>query len=68
MNSSITTAAPALPKLPSNIASSAARRLRRGLGDDHALAGGEPVGLDHDRQAETAAAPPRAAPRSVTRA
>ena len=42
--------APASPKAP------AKARLDRGLGlvvrlrDDDALAGGEPVGLDHDRQ------------------
>ena len=52
MNSSMTTAPPASPKPPSNIASSAAARFRRALGDDHALAGGEPVRLDHHRQAE----------------
>jgi hypothetical protein len=48
-NSSITTSAPASPRPPPNIMSIAAFGLGDRLGDDHALAGREPVGLDHDR-------------------
>ena len=52
MNSSITTEAPAAPKrLPDSMSRAAVDRLLDRLGHDHALAGGEPVGLDHDRRA-----------------
>ena len=50
-NSSITTSAPAAPNAPSNIMAMAASASRQRHGDHDALAGGEPVGLDHDRRA-----------------
>ncbi len=51
MNSSITTSAPAAPKAPPKISSIAGQRLGHGHRHDHALARGQPVGLDHDRRA-----------------
>jgi hypothetical protein len=51
MNSSITTEAPAAPKAPPRMSSMAACAFGLGHGDDHALAGGEAIGLDHDRRA-----------------
>ena len=48
--SSITTRRPASPKAePSSLARTSAARLVRVGGHEHALAGGEPVGLDHPR-------------------
>ena len=49
-NSSITTSAPAAPNAPAKQASMAASAAAARLGDDHAFAGGKPVGLDDDRQ------------------
>ena len=57
-NSSITTSAPALAEPPANISSIAASASARVVGDRHALARGEPVGLDHHRHAEAGRAPP----------
>jgi hypothetical protein len=52
MNSSITTSAPAAPKLPENMSTSAASASAFRLGDDDALACGEAIRLDHDGEAE----------------
>ena len=48
MNSSMTTRAPG-PSREDRVERGV--RLGEGLGDGHALAGGEAVGLDHDRRA-----------------
>ena len=48
------TSAPAAPKAPPPIASSAAKRLVNALRDRHALAGGEPVGFDYQWRAALA--------------
>ena len=50
-NSSITTSAPASPKPPLEHHVDGVLGLAHGLGDDDALAGGKPVGLDDDRRA-----------------
>ena len=50
-NSSITASAPAAPKAAGEHGVHGLFRLGERHGDDHALAGGEPVGLDHDRRA-----------------
>ena len=50
-NSSITTSAPAAPRPPPNIMSMAASASASVSGDDDALAGREPIRLDHDRHA-----------------
>ena len=47
-NSSITSSAPASPNAPPKQASIAASASACVVGDGHALAGGEPVSLDHD--------------------
>ena len=51
MNSSTTTSAPAAPKPPPNIMSMASCASLQRHRDDDALAGGETIGLDHDRRA-----------------
>ncbi len=50
-NSSMTTSVPAAPNAPPKQSSMASSASSRVCGDDHALAGGEPVGLDDDGQA-----------------
>ena len=59
----MTISAPASPKAPPNIMSIAASASARCRGHDDALAGGEPVGLDHDRRAGGRGHRPWPAPR-----
>ena len=64
-NSSMTTWSPAAPKRPANMASAVCDGFVGASADDHALAGGEAAGLDHD--AARAARAPTSASKVVAR-